>query len=606
MEKRENKSILKTMLLVFLLLIAITNFTLCIVFKENINDFTTTFIGESILIIFTFMYCLFLFTHKTKNNSIINFASIILIIFFLFNINNRFGVDSIDSIKPVNFTNKSIAEVIKWSEKNKISIDQIYEYSDLIPENKVIAQSKYDNINKHDTLKIAVSDGPNPTKEVILPDMTNWDVEKVVKQVKKDYLSNIVVDFNESDKKENTVISQSKTGTVKRDDEILITFSLGEHFEEKEIILRDLQEMDRIDVLIYLKQNRLEYEFNDDFDKKIGKGKVIRQDVSAGSTVKPGDKIVITLSKGKEIIVPNLKKMSIKEISNWAIKNKLRLEFDYKYDEKIKKNKIISVNYNYKDKIKEKETLKITLSNGKLKMPKFNTLDDFYTWVTKYNIPYQEEHEFSDEVKQGEVISYSYKPGEVIKNDDTIIVKISDGKKIEMPNLVGLSKSEAESKLSKLKINYTLTYTASNKAKNTVIAQSIAAGSKTSANITVNLTISSGEKKETASSSNKNYNSNNSSSNSTTPSTNTNTPSTPPSNTCTPSTNTVVYLYEELYDFTNPSGTCNKVKSTYPNVKFTCQYKSGTGITKGMVINSGAIDSKTFTNCDTVVLQISE
>lgn len=269
MEKRENKSILKTMLLVFLLLIAITNFTLCIVFKENINDFTTTFIGESILIIFTFMYCLFLFTHKTKNNSIINFASIILIIFFLFNINNRFGVDSIDSIKPVNFTNKSIAEVIKWSEKNKISIDQIYEYSDLIPENKVIAQSKYDNINKHDTLKIAVSDGPNPTKEVILPDMTNWDVEKVVKQVKKDYLSNIVVDFNESDKKENTVISQSKTGTVKRDDEILITFSLGEHFEEKEIILRDLQEMDRIDVLIYLKQNRLEYEFNDEDRKSV-------------------------------------------------------------------------------------------------------------------------------------------------------------------------------------------------------------------------------------------------------------------------------------------------------------------------------------------------
>ena len=70
-------------------------------------------------------------------------------------------------------------------------------------------------------------------------------------------------------------------------------------------------------------------------------------------------------------------------------------------------------------------------------MPKFDSLDEFYEWANKYNIKYTEEHEFSDSVKAGEVISYSYKTGSVIKNGDAVIVKISDGSKKTVPKVVG-------------------------------------------------------------------------------------------------------------------------------------------------------------------------
>ena len=601
MKEKESKHVFKFILLAIIFIVAICSFIGCIVYKDVLENFNTVLISESLLFLFTLMYISFLCTHKTKKNTIINIASILLIVFYLFNMNYRLNFASIFSnkVKVPDFTNKNITDIIKWSEKNGVGIDQVYEYSEIIKENKVITQDNYDYIDKDNIVTISVSDGVDPSKEIIIPDMTSWSVERVVKYIKENYLSNIVVDFNESDRKENTLISQSKIGTVKRDDEILLAFSLGEKVGDHEIKLRDLKNMDKIDAIVYLKQNQLDYELKEDFSNKIKKGKVSRQDITPGSSVKKDDKVVITISKGKEIIVPNLKDMNIKEISNWAIKNKLRLEFVYKHDESIKKNKVISSNFNYKDKVKEKETLKIVLSSGKLKMPKFKNLDEFYAWAKKYNIKYKEEHEFSDTVKQGEVISYSYKKGETIKNDDTIIIKISDGKNVTMPNLVGLSKSAAKEKLDKLKINYTFTYKNSDKAKNTVLEQSIAAGSKTASNITVNLTLSTGVKPsaESTPSQVNNYSKpaqiNNSSANSTKPQT----------NSCT--TKTTVYLYEELYDFSNPSGTCSKIKSTYPKVKFNCQYKSSTGITKGIVINAGSIDSRTFTNCDTVTLQIS-
>ncbi|MBQ3421816.1 MAG: PASTA domain-containing protein [Romboutsia sp.] len=299
--------------------------------------------------------------------------------------NYRLNFASIFSnkVKVPDFTNKNITDIIKWSEKNGIGIDQVYEYSEIIKENKVITQDNYDYVDKNKIVTISVSDGVDPSNEIIIPDMTSWSVERVVKYIKENHLSNIVVDFNESDRKENTLISQSKVGTVKRDDEILLAFSLGEKYEEHEIKLRNLKNMDKIDAIVYLKQNQLDYELKEDFSNKVKKGKIAKQDITPGSSVKKEDKVVITVSKGKEIVVPNLKDMNIKEISNWAIKNKLRIEFTYKHDESIKKNKVISSNFNYKDKVKEKETLKIVLSSGKLKMPKFKNLDEFYAWANK-------------------------------------------------------------------------------------------------------------------------------------------------------------------------------------------------------------------------------
>ena len=96
--------------------------------------------------------------------------------------------------------------------------------------------------------------------------------------------------------------------------------------------------------------------------------------------------------------------MSLTEITKWAIKNKIKLNFSDKQDDKIKENKVIEASSKEGDVIEQGSTLKIVISKGGLKMQNFKSLSDFYSWANKYN--YEEEHEFSDTVPAGEVIRY--------------------------------------------------------------------------------------------------------------------------------------------------------------------------------------------------------
>ena len=256
--------------------------------------------------------------------------------------------------------------------------------------------------------------------------------------------------------------------------------------------------MSKFEAEFYMKQNQLRYEFDEDFSKDIKKGYVVSQNIEAGKTVKVNDdRIKITISKGPKIKVPDLKEYSVTQITEWAIKNKLKLNFSDKYDDSIKENNVISWNYSVGDIIEQGSVVKVVLSRGALKMPKFKSLSDFYSWADKYEIKYEEKHEFNNSVDAGEVISYSYKTGEAIKNDDTIIVTISDGKKREVPNLKGLTKKEAISKLDKVGLNYNFVYKNSVEDKDIVLKQSIGAGSEVSNGVTITVTLSNGKSEDT-------------------------------------------------------------------------------------------------------------
>ena len=196
--------------------------------------------------------------------------------------------------------------------------------------------------------------------------------------------------------------------------------------------------------------------------------------------------------------------MSMVEITDWVITNKLKLEFTDRYDDSVKENSVIEANYSKGDSVEQGSTIKVVISKGNLVMRDFKSLDEFKEWANKYGISYREEHEFNDDVSQGDVISYSYKKGDTIKNGDTIVVKISDGKECKVPNLIGMSKKEVISKLESLNLNYNFVYQSSNKySKDKVIKQSISAGSKVSSGTTITVTLSNGKKEESNSNSSK-------------------------------------------------------------------------------------------------------
>lgn len=450
-------------------------------------------LSSLIITLFTIVFTITSITYKRSSKSLVLVGCLLLTTYFGLNIIN---CDFISSNGIPNFTGKSVTDVISWASKNSITINQEYEYSDMIPEYRIISQNieSGTNMNKVKELTISISEGANPSKEIVVPSMIGWDCERVLKFIKNNYLSNVEVEFIQSDMAKDTVINQSASGNLKRDDLIKLTFSYGEELDSNEVSLIDFTNMSKFEVEFYMKQHQLKYKFEDAFSNKIKRGYAVKQSVDAGNKVSVNDsEIVVTISKGPEIEVPDLLKYSMSEITEWAIKNKVKLNFSDSYDDSVKKNAIISTNVNKGDIIEQGTTIKVVLSRGSLKMPTFKSIEDFYDWANKYNIKYEEQHEFSDTVEAGKVISYSYKNGSVIKNGDSIIVKISDGVKRGVPNVVGLTKSNAISKLENASLKYSVVYKNSTSTKDKVLSQSISAGSEVSSGTTVVITVSNGK-----------------------------------------------------------------------------------------------------------------
>lgn len=592
---KKNKHIICNLLLIGTLLSAIANFIIIILFKNN-KDLLINTISSILLCIFVIFFILASITNTKKNKSPIVLSSIVLIIFNIIHISYNLNLLSNLELKHVpDFTNKSLIEVIKWSEKNKIKINQIYEYSDTIDEYKIIGQDKKENILIKDTnkLTVSVSEGPNPDKEIILPNMETWSSDKVIKFIKNNFLNNVKIEFIISDKEKDTVIEQSKSGTIKRSDELKLIFSLGDS-ELEDVKLIDLRNKTLFEAEFYLKRNAIKYDIERNFSSKITRNNIIGTNKKTGVMLKPNsdeDKLILNVSKGKKIKVPDLKKYNMLEITEWVIKNKLRLEFINKYDDSIKLNKVIELNYNKGDIVEEKSLIKVTISKGKLVMLSFESLEEFKDWANKYNINYEEKFEFNNSIEEGKVINYSHKTGDTIKNDDTVIVTISQGKKTAVPNVIGKTKNEAIKKLEEAKLKYNIVYDNSNDDKNKVIKQSLVGGSEVAQNSTVTLTLSNGKKPiKNNSNSNKNNQQNNENN---------------PSQEICDKSKTITVSIQGALNGGSLSETAANYRRAYPNIKFSFVGKPNNEGSNGMVHPESTSKRSFEANyCDTYTIYI--
>ena len=482
----------------------------------NKDSSVLSILTHLLITIFTILFVVVSITYKRNHKSMILVSSLLLIVYFFLQLNSELSLIQSPISTTPNFSGKSIMDVIQWADKNKIKITQEYEYSDMIPEYSVISQSipVGTTLSDIESLVVSVSEGPNPSKEIMVPSMIGWDTERVISFIHDNYLSHVEVEFEQSDKEKDTVISQSASGSLKRDDELKLSFSYGEELGYEEVSLIDFTNKSEFEVTFYMKQHQLNYSFDYDYDKAIKKGFAKGQSIQPGEMVPVHDKTVgVTISKGPEIKVPDFTKFSMTDVAEWAIQNKVKINFDDQYDDTIKENHILKANFKEGDIIEQGTIVKITLSRGSLKMSKFSQLSDFYDWANRYSIHYEEKHEFNDTIPQGEVISYSYKPGEVIKNGDTIIVTISDGSKKTVPNLLGLTRKEVISKLASVGLKYSFSYRNSSEAKDKVLSQSIRSGSEISEGTTISVILSNG-KTETSHNNNSNNNNNGNNNNS--------------------------------------------------------------------------------------------
>lgn len=510
-----------------------------------------------------------------------------------------------------NFESENLTKAINWTEENNIKTDQNFEYSDTTQKYSVISQSeKAETLTKNlNTVDFVVSNGPDYNKEVILADMTGWNVDDVLDFVEENFLNNVTINFEENDSVDKeTIIRQSTTGTIKRSDSIIFTASLGNKEDLSPIKLEDLTSKSLLRASVYLGRNGIQYELKYEFSDKIEKGHVISSDPKKGTTVNPDEMVTLTISKGKEIKVPNLKNKTMAYVTKWMVENNLQINYSDRYDTEIESGRVIESNYKEGDIIEEGTTVDVTFSKGPLKMKKFDNINDFKSWADTNGIKYEIKEEFNSDVEKDKIIKTSIEEGKTINLDDTITVYVSRGEAVKVPDFSGNTKSEAQKACdnSGLSCSFTEEYSSSI-TSGKVIRQSVAAGTEIAKDDKITITIATSNR-NTSSSSSKNNSSSSSSSSSNTsrPSGGNNSSSSGSSggstNTCDRN-KTVTVVKQSSLNGDSAQATLRNYQNAYPGIKFTYTERASQKGSPGM-IHQDMPNSFTANYCDTYTLII--
>lgn len=569
---------------------------ICLILSISYSIFTVIFCGDQVnnlyliinaivITIFALFLTIMVITKNYKTKNVFSyFTTIILSGFLIFNflvLNNNIELPTQELLE--NFQNKTISEALKWAKENNIEVNQIYEYSDNIEEYHIISQDIYPNtlLKNVDKITFTVSYGPNYDKIISLPNMVGWNIDDAMKTINDNFLNNVNIDYEVNEEKEkDTIIEQSISGQIRRNDEVNIKVSLGSTDDLEPVEMINLKNKSLMDATLWLKRHGIKYELVYVFSDEIVKNYVADQETDPGKTVNPKDDTVkLIISKGKKIVVPDLTKLSVDEATEWIINNNLKVKFETKYDSNIEAGKIIEADYKENDEIEAGTLITITTSKGPLKMPKFNNISDLRNWANNLGIEYREEYEFNDNVNKGDIIKTIPEENAVINYSDVIIVHISYGKPVTVPSFIGKSKSEISSTCNNIGLNCTFYYNGySDTPYDIAQNQNKNAGSEVVSGTYVSIGLSSGPKPKEE-------------------------PKPDPTPTCDKSKTTTIWITPG----NDGNQTQNILSKQYPQIKWNfnlvdkCQ--SGDS-TSGAVCNANEIDGKNLNSCDTYIVTI--
>lgn len=441
----------------------------------HLIDHIVSVVSVTLLVIFTiFLVITGFFIENKKAKIFIIVASLLLSFYSIFQV--AVGLNQKKDLLP-DFTNYDIKDVNNWASKRNIEIISSYEFSDTIEKYHVISQNikKKTPTKNIKELKLVISNGIDNTITTNVTSMVGWKLDDVIKFIDDNKLTNVTINFEYSDNiDKDIIISQDAIKEIARNEPITLVSSLGKENMLKSVTLDNLVGLDLFHATTYLKRNSIKYnivyEYNLDKDNIVLKQSLKELTVISTSRTQ---EVTLTVAKANQVTVPDFKYMTESQIKDWANNNHIQIEFSYEFDENIKENKVISFTATAGSNINVDSNIKIVVSKGQIRMIEFKNVSDFENWAKENEIPYSISYEYSDTVSQGKIISSTHKTNQIIKNNETVKLVISEGGNTVVPNFIGLDINTAKSKCKDA--NLVCTIEGNN---NTIIKQSMKANSK--------------------------------------------------------------------------------------------------------------------------------
>lgn len=176
------------------------------------------------------------------------------------------------------------------------------------------------------------------------------------------------------------------------------------------------------------------YTFQEQTDATVEKGYVISQSVDDGTAITKDTAITIVISSGKEMTsVPNVVNYEDSQATTLLEEAGLKVTHGYAYDDNVEKDHVISSDPVAGTEVEEGSTVKIIISNGKeqktVPVPNLEGMSeaDAATKLTELNLVGAPTYEYSDTVKEGQVISQDPVVNTEVNEQSTVSYVVSKG-----------------------------------------------------------------------------------------------------------------------------------------------------------------------------------
>lgn len=208
-------------------------------------------------------------------------------------------------------------------------------------------------------------------------------------------------------------------------------------YSSGDIAVPDVKGKTLVEAEAILKDNNLDFTLKEEFDAKVPTGTVIKQSPGAGSHVKAGRKIQLTVSKGAEPgVIPDLKGKNLAEATEMLHAAKLAVgKVTVQYKEGAAQGAVLSQDIEAGKKVAAgtKVDLVVNISKGQSVVPDLKglTLSDARERLSSMGLMVGSVTTKEDSAPKGTVIGAEPEFGKVLSEGSVVTLIVSGGKKEE-------------------------------------------------------------------------------------------------------------------------------------------------------------------------------
>lgn len=248
--------------------------------------------------------------------------------FIIYTLSNRVTIPD--------YTTWSVEELSQWAQEHNITptFKSVYNYDQ--PVNQIIDSNLTigETVSKNASLSFTYSLGPDPNEAIELADFKGMQLEDIQSFIDENKATGITI------KKENSeVVAQNevinyefKDGSFDnylRKNRLVVYISEGPANPDDTFKMPDLIGKSKSEAIDFMNKQNVTITFEYAFNENIVYDQIYAQSIKAETKITRSDPITLTLSKGKEITVPDFVGLSREQVNTLAEYHKISIYFKH-------------------------------------------------------------------------------------------------------------------------------------------------------------------------------------------------------------------------------------------------------------------------------------